>query len=153
MMRALYLLLIVINCLSSNAQKTVELVFSDEDYKQIIKHPKTHFKDSLSLSRYLSSLRSTAISKGYLTASFDNIKWKGSVADVHFYIGEHFNEATLSIASEELRFVRRHTRINERVISALPLRPEGISSTMEKVLSTYVENGYPFAKVQLENIV
>lgn len=151
-MRALYLIFIIFLSFPVRAQKKYEVIYSNPSYQQFIKHPKTEFKDSLSVLRYLKSLQNEAISKGYLLASVDKLTFKNRTAVVNFHLGDQFKYAQVSIDPEELKFLRRHSRLNERLIAELDITPSSLASSLTSIRDTYLNNGYPFVSVQLQGI-
>ena len=77
-MRTLYLIFIFCLPFLGYGQKKYTIVYKNASYKSFIKNPNTKFKDSTSALDYTSDLQSSAISKGFLLASVDNIFYESS---------------------------------------------------------------------------
>lgn len=149
-MRSLYFTFAVFFTWTAYAQKEYRISFTDQSYQQVIKHPKTTFADSSSALQYLKDLQLDAIARGYLLASVDSIRYRKTGADVHFFTGEKMGNFSVRIDSEELRFLRKNSRINEKFLTQIPFTPAELSRTMEKILNTYLNNGYPFTSLRLK---
>ena len=72
-MRPIYLILMVFLPLLTFGQEKFHIIYKKDGYQQLIKHPKLKFKDSIAAVSYLNELQLTAISKGFVLASFDTI--------------------------------------------------------------------------------
>ena len=68
-MRPIYLILMAFLPFLSFGQEKFEVIYKNDGYQQLIKHPKLKFKDSIAAVTYLNDLQHTAISKGYITDS------------------------------------------------------------------------------------
>ena len=150
-MRTLYLILLVFAPLALFGQNKYTISYKNESYQQFIKHPKTEFKDSLSALKYIRNLQFSAISKGYATASVDTIAFTPGNAFVDFHLGNKLGSVIVTANSEELRFIRKNSRINEKLISQIPFNPTELASTLTKIQNAYLNNGYPFVSLQLVN--
>jgi len=148
-MRVLYLIFSFFFASYSFGQKKYTIVYQNDSHQHFIKHPKTDFKDSIHAVQYLKNLRTTAISKGFILASIDKIAFSQSKATVDLFIGEKFKSTTLVMAAEEMVFVKKHIRISEKLIANIAFTPKEVKSTLSKIHKTYLDNGYPFASIQL----
>ena len=135
------------------SQKAFQLTFANENHRAFVKNPTTGFKDSVSLVEYVRDLQSSAINKGYLLASIDGLSFSNKIASLDFYLGEKFEDANVTMAQEEMDFVRKHSSLNERFISQLAFTPKVLSAALKSIQKTYLENGYPFVRLQFENVV
>ena len=151
LMRTLYLILTLLMTNSLFGQKEYRITFENESFQQFIKHPKTKFKDSTRAIQYAKDLQLSAVAKGYILASVDSIEYSPGVAHVHFQLGEKMNDVSLTADPEEIRFIRKHSRINEKFISQIPFTPGELASALTKIQDTYLDNGYPFVSIHLEN--
>lgn len=153
-MRLFSLLIILLFPLISEGQKKYTLLFINNEYKVIKKHPETRFKDSITLKNYLKDFQSFAHKKGYLLSSFDTI---GKTGETSFYVrfsaGEKFQHAVLRTAPEEQRFLRKKGSISEKMLLKAPLNPQEFMSTLTTIQQTYLDNGYPFVNVYLDSVV
>ncbi len=146
-------LFFVILCLHTVAfgQGAWQIEWIGTEQATVSKHPKTAFKDSLSLLNYLSQFQQTAISKGYLLSSCDSISFNGKNAAVLFHLGQKFEQATIHISSEDRRFIK-NTALRERSIVSMPFLPSEISGLMTDVQSEILATGYPFVRLSLTSI-
>ncbi|MEJ6583301.1 MAG: hypothetical protein QNL61_10435 [Crocinitomicaceae bacterium] len=149
MMRTLYLVLIMILPFFNWAQSNYQIIFKNNSYQQFVKRPKVEFKDSISAKRYLSDFQKQAISKGYILASYDSIHYEPKKVSVHFSLGEKMNKVVLSLNDEDIRFIRKNSRLNEKIISQTPFTPVELASTIKKIEDTYLNNGHPFVRMKL----
>ena len=148
--RLFYIVLFSLFSLYSWGQNNYTLTYKNDNYKLLIKNPKKSFKDSANVSEYLSKLRFSAIDKGFLLASIDSVSYSKTKASVYFYLGDQFKEIALSISTEELSFIQNHTNLNEKYISQIPFKPKEYSNSLKKILNSYLNNGYPFVSLKLE---
>jgi len=151
LMRTIYLIIVLFSSSALFAQKDYLISYENDSYQQFIKHPKTKFKDSTSAAAYIKSLQISAISKGYILASVDSIVYISNGVAVDFQLGEKMGEASISVDSEEAVFIRKHSRINEKFISQIPFTPGELASALVKIQEAYLDNGYPFISLQLQN--
>lgn len=152
-MRLILLVFFIILSPSFYGQKRVELIFENKSYQQLKKNPETHFKDSVQLYGYLKEFQLFAIKKGYLLASFDTIQRMDSATfKVNFNIGEEFQDAILTLNTQELLFIKKSTSLSEKVLARIPLNPEELSKTLSTLQNAYVNQGYPFASISLDSV-
>lgn len=90
--------------------------------------------------------------EGYLAASIDSIVINGSQYDIYYFLGEKYYWANLLFDSIPAPLLVAAS-INPKQFSGRPLNPKTIAHLSEKLLSYCDENGYPFAKVWLSDIV
>ena len=127
--------------------------YANENHREFVKHPSTTFKDSISLLKYVRDLQSSAIDKGYLLASVDDLSFSKSIATLDFYLGERFDQANVTIADEEMAFIRKYSSLNEKFISKLDFTPKSLASALKSIQKTYLDNGYPFVRLQFKEVV
>ncbi len=152
-MRLISLVFFTFSLTILSAQKPVKLIFDNESYQQLKKHPESSFKDSSTLHLYLRQFQQFAIKKGYLLASFDTIrKINSKVYEVHFELGEKFKNAILSVNPEELYFLRKHSNLSEKILAKTPLTPAELSRTLTSIRNAYLQEGFPFVGVTLEEV-
>lgn len=151
-MRLFLLLILLVFPLVSKGQKKYTLFFINNEHKVIKKHPDSKFKDSISLKNYLNEFQLFAYKKGYLLASFDSIVKNESGFSVKFSAGEKFQYATLRMAPDEQRFIRKKSGISEKVLLKTPLTPQEFKTTLNLIQQAYLDNGYPFVSVQVDSL-
>jgi outer membrane translocation and assembly module TamA len=152
-MRGFYLSFLLVLSFSSFSQKAFQLNFVNENHIGFIKHPTTNFKDSLSLVRYVRDLQSSAIDKGFLLASVDNLTFSKQIASLDFYLGERFDRANVTITEEEMDFIKKHSTLNERFIAQLEFTPKALAAALKSIQTTYLNNGYPFVRMQFQDVL
>ncbi|MCO5260926.1 MAG: hypothetical protein M9916_12350 [Crocinitomicaceae bacterium] len=134
-------------------QKRYSLFFINNEFKVIKKHPTQQFKDSTTLKTYLKDFQEFAQKKGYLLASFDSIyKQNENHYYVSFNLGEKFANASLKLEPEEQQFVRKKASISEKMLLHTPITPSEFTYTLTSIRDAYLNNGYPFVKVQLDSV-
>jgi len=137
---------------SSAGQKNYVLEIHCDGLSSFIKHPETNFKDSVSATRYARRLRSEAISDGFLLASVDSLIYGKGKADAYLFLGEQFKSAQISLPDEEKQFIRRNAKVSEKFLTQLPFTPKELGSAINRIHEAYIDNGYPFAKIQLDSV-
>lgn len=139
--------------LISLSQSKYSLFFINNEYKVIKKHPSTHFKDSITLKNYLKEFQLYAHKRGYLLASFDTIN---RLNQTNYYVkftpGEKFLYAQLKLSPEEQRFLKKKASISEKMMLKTPLTPNEFVKTLSSIQDAYLNNGYPFVKIQLDSV-
>jgi outer membrane protein assembly factor BamA len=133
-------------------QKKYSISFTTENYKKVKKNIQLSFKDSISALNYLQELQYIAISKGYLTASIDTLRFERNKIITSFFIGERFEKIELNIKPEDIIFLKRNSSLSEKAIASIPFRPVELSKTLKSIHNSTTSNGYPFSKVYLTDI-
>ena len=150
-MNKFLLLLILFLSFPSIGQENYRLIFSNDSLKKIVKNRKTIFKDSTNAIKYIKQIQINAVKKGFLLASIDSVKFNKKTILVDFISGPKFHSCKLNINQNELNFLRKHGKINEKVILNTPFTPDEVNQILVNTLNTYINNGFPFAKVRLKN--
>ena len=151
-MRTLYFILFFMLPFLGIGQKKYTLEFQNDSYREFIKNPNTQFKDSTQAINYTIDLQNSAIAKGFLLASIDSIEYVSSKKSiVNFSLGPKFGSCSLAIDKNELTFINRHERINEKLITNLEFTPREVRSLLSKIHRAYLNNGYPFVAIQLDD--
>ncbi|MCO4814096.1 MAG: hypothetical protein KC454_05250 [Flavobacteriales bacterium] len=127
----------------------MHLEFNSVDLHHFIKNPKLKFKDSLKASKYIGNLRLSAVQKGYLLASIDSAHYSKDKGVVYFHLGEKFKTLNLTLPEDHKRFIFKNTRYSEKLINKIPLTPFEYTSVLQKIQESFLNNGYPFVKIQL----
>lgn len=137
----------------SFGQKNVRVEYQIEGFQHLIKHPKTDFKDSISLMTYLDEMKIFALDQGYILFSIDsiNVKAKGYFV-AHGQTGDAYNELVLKLSPKEKNFLRKEIRINESLLISAPISPVKYRKFIQKVHEVYLNEGFPFAAVTLQNV-
>lgn len=101
---------------------------------------------------YIQTIPSLLKSKGYITASLDSVKYDSLDAKLWVYLGAGFEWAFFNTDGADTKMLNA-IGWNNKAIGKGPLDFEQIRFWQEKMLSYYENNGYPFAKVQLDSFV
>lgn len=152
-MHRIYSVLLFLLSFSTFGQKIFHLNFVNENHVKFVKNPTTSFKDSISVLNYVRDLQSSAIQKGYLLASVDQLTFSKSIATLDFFLGQRFEQANITLDLEEIDFIRKHSNLNERFISQLDFTPKSLAGALKSVQSAYLNNGYPFVRMQFVNVL
>jgi outer membrane protein assembly factor BamA len=139
--------------LSSIAQenKLFQVFYKNIDSPAINHNLQNSFTTSTAAKKYIQSIPSILIKKGFAAASIDDVKYNDSSATVLLYTGLKFkliNVQTTNIdqvANEFIGFDKVIKKGNSINLTQLKLLEE-------KLLQYYMSNGYPFAVVQLDSI-
>jgi outer membrane protein assembly factor BamA len=111
----------------------------------------TSFSSQILCTQYVFNLAATLQAKGYPTASIDSV-WSDSTAtSVMLFIGESYKLAHINTGSIDKRILEQ-TGWNEKSIADKPLNVTRLQQLKENLLLYFEENGYPFAKVQLDSL-
>jgi outer membrane protein assembly factor BamA len=123
---------------------------SIEKLKQDLKWPETVADSAEGVSRCRKMINNL-YAKGYLAATMDSIYVKDSVFTVHLFTGDIYRWAEIK---EELEYeVINQAGVSNLLRKSKAINPLNVSVIMRKVLKWYADNGYPFAKVSLANVV
>lgn len=151
-MRPFLLMFMCFFYLSFSAQKKIQLSIRGEGYQHIMRGEKTNFKDSIGVINYINRIQYKAISKGYLLASVDSIKFIENNAFASLYVGPEFGKIILTVSQEDLSTIRKFYRVKENLILNLPFRPKELASLMKSLNESLVNDGFPFSRVYLSDI-
>lgn len=122
------------------------------DLREVTNKTKSHFSDSLELTTYLSQLRDLALKKGFLTASIDSIRFSSTNVMAFFHRGPRFQSIEIDANEDDIQFLRRHSNLNERLLSDISFKPIEVATLLNKTRDAFTNNGYPFCSVNLEDI-
>lgn len=148
-MRTLYLVLMMIFPFCIWGQSNYKIIFKNDSYKQFVKRPKIDFKDSASAKRYLSDFQKEAISKGYILASYDSVQYSPKKVAVVFNLGEKMEKIVLTLKEDDIKFVRKNSKLNEKIIAQTAFNPNELATTLKRIENAYLNNGFPFVRMKL----
>ncbi len=134
------------------SQKSFQISFTTNDYKSFKENPKLAFKDSTQAVQYIQEFRGKALSKGYLTASIDDMRFSKNTCEVNFYLGDKFGDLLLEVDQKDLDYFSKEIRLKEKLITKQPFRAKELGRFMQKLHNSFLTNGYPFAKLSLVDI-
>lgn len=110
------------------------------------------FKSRQQSTEYLQKLPLLMQKKGFSTASIDSIHYDSSGATVHLYIGEAFRWAQLEVDSTGKEILESISVDNKTFINRT-VNFQQFESVQKRILDYLENNGYPFARVELDSIV
>jgi hypothetical protein len=130
-------------------QKKAELAFENSE---LIHRGELFYTDSVQLRQQLQNVQLEAYKKGYVACSFDSIVPKDSLNTLIFgSIGPKFKTIALTI-DEPTKKLLRKLGVAPKSIEEIRTDPAILGTTLQSVLNSLVNNGYPFAKVGLEHL-
>ncbi len=110
----------------------------------------TNFSSRLYCQQYVDNLPALLQTKGYATASVDSI-WVDSVHTyIKLYLGEAYKLAAIDTRQVDKR-VLEQSGWNEKALFNKPFNAEQTRQVQERILDYFQNNGYPFAKIQLDS--
>lgn len=138
--------------INSSFSQGLEVEYSIDGIEKIERSLKTKFKDSTGLERYLESLQKTAWEANYLEFSIDRIATDESIVHVKGSVGNAYENIQLDLDQREYDFLKRKVSHHKEEIWINKLSPNNIHKRINALVNIYANNGYPFCKVQIENV-
>lgn len=152
-MRLILLLFSIVLTFQLFGQEKIHLDYKGDSYQQIKRNVTSDFSDSNKLVDYTQAFINLAYKRGYLEASFDSILVEDSLNfTAYFHLGKRYNSIQLATNNDQLLFLRKNGKLNEKLLSNISFTPIELQRTLQSIHKTYTNNGYPFAKVQLRNV-
>jgi outer membrane protein assembly factor BamA len=143
-------LLWLLLCINVSAQNNYQLIITTVDKSTAGSSPinalKTTFPNKQQCIDYVKKIPSLLQAKGYISASIDTLKVGEKSASILLFIGEMYQLANLRVADKDAMFMQ----ILGYNKSQLDLVQYQVFQ--EKLLEYFENNGFPFAKVQLDSI-
>lgn len=149
-----FLLLLHLSGMYANAQSYVVLLHSVDSNNAALKNAVTvpeKFPGQLDAYNFVQQLVPQLQEKGYLGASIDSFSVSQSQYDVFLYLGNYYKWSKISFDSIP-KAVLVSAAINTQQWDGRALNPKQISRMSEKLLQYCEDNGYPFAKVWLDDV-
>lgn len=112
---------------------------------------KTSFQSAFERSAYLERLPLELQKKGYISSSVDSVIETGSQTVIYLFLGEKYNFLNLHIRPQDKNYLQQvGWEISEE--SKRKLNFEDYTQTSGKLLDYFEDNGYPFAKINLDSV-
>jgi outer membrane protein assembly factor BamA len=146
----LLLILILFSSSVLYAQKKYVLSLESDQVSLLSKIDGKKFETKEGLNDFILERRYSLIKKGYVLANIDSVRWKNDSANVVIFVGPKFDELEITVDSSDQSIIRNIPGVNERLLSKVAFRSKEISTIMRKINTYLVDNGYPFAQVNLE---
>jgi len=113
---------------------------------------KTSFKNQEECASYIAAIPDVLNSKGYPAASLDSMHFDSTTATVQLFLGPAFHLASINARETDKELLEQSgwdfIKFNNR-----PFRSGELETRKQKVLDYLENNGYPFAKLQLDSIL
>jgi outer membrane protein assembly factor BamA len=111
----------------------------------------TSFPNRALCLRYIDNLPTTLQAKGYPTASIDSLWIDSTAASILLFVGESYKLAHVSIQPSDKKTLEQ-VGWNEKNLLGKPLNVVQLQQLQQRVLDYFENNGYPFAKIQLDSL-
>lgn len=119
-------------------------VFKKLTYKKTI-------NNAIERSKEINNVALQLISNGYLTANFDSIIFDSVLTKAYLTIGKVYKWASLNCSQQDLGVISK-LGYGERFFTKKPFKYNELAIFLDKIVSYYENNGYPFALVKLDSI-
>ncbi len=113
---------------------------------------KTEFSSPLACKQYVEELPALLASNGYISASIDSIMADSNLMKVKLFFGEQYKWKNLNISDSLLPVLKGLNYQKENFINQ-PFNTKTVAVLYERLLNYCSSNGYPFARISLENLV
>jgi len=137
----------------ASGQYTLKYIPADKDSVFLVNTLglQSSFSNRLLCTQYINDLTATLQAKGYPSASVDSVWSDSTAASVKLFVGEAYKLAHVNTGSVDKRILEQ-VGWNEKNVSDKPLNIARLQQLKEDLLVYYEENGYPFAKIQLDSL-
>ncbi len=102
--------------------------------------------------QYVKQLPDVLKTKGYLSASVDSVQQNANNVTIQLFIGKRYIWNRLS-PDDNTSAILNSLHYDVGALSSQPFSQEKVDAIYSKVLDFCENNGYPFAKIKLDNIV
>jgi outer membrane protein assembly factor BamA len=138
-----------------NAQKTHRLVIRavDEDTALLAKNfgLKTEFRGPAECAEYIDRIPLLMQSKGYISASVDSVVEFENQTLIYLFVGEQYHALHLHVRNQDKAYLQQvGWPLNTSKNAAGSFSDYRLSG--EKLLDYFENNGYPFAKINLDSV-
>ncbi len=148
----IYLLLAVID-LHAQGNFLLRIIPADKDSGFLTKDfaYKRNFRDSVSCTVELRNLLNKLYAKGYLEATITHIATDTDRFTATLFAGSQWKWASLSNGNAD-EVVLDRISFREKLFSGKTFSSDEVADLMNKLLTYYENNGYPFAAVKLDSL-
>lgn len=134
----------------TRAQGNYKLSFYGQSGKTFERLENKNFKSKDRALIEVDKLKFKKIKKGHVLSAIDSIEWRDKVGIVYFYLGPQFKNVKIEIEEKDEYLIRKIPRLRERSLLNTSFSSQEIAEILTKTASYLENNGYPFAKVQLD---
>ena len=142
--------LITIKGIGQNTYKLTILNLGNEPRFKNLAFVK-EFQDTLALKKEINTVRFSLVNEGFITASLDSLQHDSLNYKAFISIGKKFTWVNL-MYNQIHEDVITKLGYNEHFFSKRPFKYNELAQLMEKLISYYENNGYPFALAKLDSI-
>lgn len=148
-----FIIFLFTNSVFCQKKYSVQFIFSGKDtlYKVHDLDLKRVFDTKENAESYLNQLPQTLYSKGFAAASVDSVFYDSTNARAKIYLGQKFKWAKISTDSLEQNLLDQ-IGWNDQEFDNKEIDFSKLQLQQQRILTYYENNGYPFAKVFLQNI-
>jgi hypothetical protein len=135
------------------AQLTYKLLVVNTDSATIFKKItyKKQFPNKISIDKEINKIYISLLDAGYISASIDSIINDSLNYKAYISAGKKYKWINLNYAKQDQAIISK-LGYNERFFSKRPFKFSELSKFMEKIISYYENNGYPFALAKLDSL-
>lgn len=139
--------------LSANAQAKKTLIVINTDNQSVFKklNYKKNTDSDLSLKKELNNLQLALINEGYMTSSIDSIYSDSLQHKAYLSIGKAYQWANLSHQQHDVDVISK-LGYSEHFFSKRAFKYKELASFLEKIITYFENNGYPFAMAKLDSL-
>ncbi len=109
------------------------------------------FQDTLALKKEINAIRFSLINEGFITASLDSLQHDSLNYKAFISIGKKITWVNLSYNKKHEDVITK-LGYNEHFFAKRPFKYNELAQLMEKLISYYENNGYPFALAKLDSL-
>jgi len=139
---------------TANAQDNfpIRIVGIDKDSSFIAERVglKTAFSSEPERTNYINNLPALLLSKGYISSSVDSVVAIGDQILIYLFLGDQYTKLDLKIREQDRQYLQQVGW--QDAGRRKPVQFADYSVTSEKLLDYFENNGYPFAKVNLDSV-
>ena len=151
-MKLFLIAIIVFNNYLGIAQKTYIVQYKIVDSTAPKQNFITSFTNRTTCLTYLQTIPITLRNNGYIAASLDTVQYMTDTAFATIYIGAKYNWVQLTTTQSEAT-VLQLCGYSKQVVANGAINFTQVTALQNKMLTYYQNNGYPFAKIELDSIV
>ena len=150
-MKLFLIAIIVFNNYLGIAQKTYIVQYKIVDSTAPKQNFTTSFTNRTTCLTYLQTIPTTLRNIGYIAASLDTVQYMADTAFATIYIGAKYNWVQLTTTQSEAT-VLQLCGYSKQVVANGAINFTQVTALQNKMLTYYQNNGYPFAKIELDSI-
>ncbi len=151
--KAYFSILLVVFCFTSKAQSSYQLSIINTDSQSVFKkiNYKKQFNDQGFILKEINSVHASFISEGFILANVDSLTKDSTRYTAYITAGKKHKWIKLSYTKQEQGLVNK-LGYSERFLSGQSFKHHELAVFMEKVITYYENNGYPFALAKLDSV-